>query len=359
MTEITRTIGSGQDHTTLQDWEDNLDNVAYYESGDDAIGQIVGTIAQTAITTVNGGTTVGLNSVHLTVASANRGDGTAGTGDGLIKSSDVTFFSVWTPNGFNKYRFSWMDLDGNGKKHEVFNCEDQSFGDVAIIDHNIMYDNIEGNIYHGAIAASTRDILAHNNIIYNSQRATSIDVSGITFDGDMATGGCYNNTVYGIKNTSSGDSIGIRVYTNSTNHNNKNNISMGNTSASGTVYDFLYAGTDNVADYNLSGDATADDAGGSNHQISKTAADQFQSVVSGLEDFRLLDTDADAYANGMDLSSTGIADIELDITGFDRTGLTWSIGAVQKPPSTGSTLLPIKFNSGLINNSLIIPRLVT
>src|SRR5690606_4826408 len=61
-------------------WEAELDNVAVDAGGDDAVGECYDDSAFSGAVAIDGGGTVGLNSVTLTAADGEKHDGTAGTG---------------------------------------------------------------------------------------------------------------------------------------------------------------------------------------------------------------------------------------------------------------------------------------
>jgi hypothetical protein len=83
---VTKTIGtSSRDYSTIQLWEDDLDDgtsaandATAYQNGDDAIGEMYDDTAFDESVTIDGGGTVGLNSIKLTVPVGERHDGTAG-----------------------------------------------------------------------------------------------------------------------------------------------------------------------------------------------------------------------------------------------------------------------------------------
>ena len=91
MATITKSIGtSSRDYSTITAWEADLDNTGIYTSGDDAVGECYNDTAFDEDATINGGNTVGLNSVTLTVADGERHDGTEGTGARLVYSGSST-----------------------------------------------------------------------------------------------------------------------------------------------------------------------------------------------------------------------------------------------------------------------------
>ena len=329
-----RSIGAavGRDYSTIQAWEDQLDNGTEYNAGDDALGECYddGNFDENVI--INGGATLGLNSVTLSVVAADRHTGTANTGARMLQTSGGIAIQLAVPNNFNqKYTVEWLEIDKNGQADEAVSTEGASFNDVPTVKNMIIHGADGVDARKGLIAASTRDILVMNCIVYDLTRSTTSTVSGIWVDGDKTDGGVYNCTVANIRNPSTGPAHGIQVATNSANSTVKNNISMDTKTA-----DFEFAGTSPDSDYNLSEDDTADDGGGSNNLINNTYADQFVSTTSGSEDYHLV-TGSDAIDAGVDLVTTP-SGVEIDIDGEDRTdATTWDIGAHEfELPASGA-----------------------
>ena len=160
-----------------------------------------------------------------------------------------------------------------------------------------------------------------NNIVYNIGEGTvSADSSGIRMEGDDKR--IYNNTVYNV------DSWGIEMTSWNASDTNyaRNNMAFGC-----GVADFIFqagSGTNDVA-YCLSGDLTADGAGGTGNQTGITAADQFVSIAG--ENFHLK-AGADAILAGTNLGA-GVWDTDIDgVT--RRTNGNWDIGADQRAADT-------------------------
>lgn len=339
MATVTKTIGSsGRDYTTIASWEADLDSgAAGYSAADDAVGELYADsdFGISATMTIDGGGTIGLNSVKLTVPSAERHDGTANTGVRLLYSA-AGHIAINTPSGFdNKYTFEWFEIDKNGNGEEGFITNSSQFTNVPVIRNCIIHGASGDDAFNGAIYASSRDVLAMNNIIYDWDRNGGTDTKGIFADNDRTSGGLFNNTVYGVTNATA-NSVGIKLSTNSANGANKNNIAMG------CDVDFEFAGTNNDSDYNMSSDTTASGGGGSNNLVSKTASSQFVSITGGSEDLHLK-TGADAIDAGVDLVTTP-TNVNIDINGRDRdsNGDTWDIGAHEfVAAGGGSTILPM------------------
>ncbi len=100
MATLTKTIGTtSRDYSTIQAWEDDLDDgtnaandATAYSSGDDAIGECFNDSAFDESVLINGGGTVELSTIILTVASGEEHDGTAGTGVRQVRTAvNVSF----------------------------------------------------------------------------------------------------------------------------------------------------------------------------------------------------------------------------------------------------------------------------
>ena len=333
MATVIESIGTGQDFSTVTLWEADLANK---NSIDDIIGEMINQAFDEQVT-LNNSTP---NSVVLSVEASNRHDGTAGTGARNVASSARTWF-VATPNNFS-YTLEWIEFDANSNAGPSINGESASPNDVSSINTCLIHDQNGGNSFQGFIIAATRDLRVMNCIAYVNVRSTSINY-GLQLDSDKAPGGCLNNTIWGVENAS-GDAHGIRIFTDSTNGDVKNNISAGHTAPSGTANAFIFAGSTNVdSDFNLSDDLTADDGGGSNNVISASAID-FVSTVGGSEDLHLNSESSDAHGVGVDLGTTP-SGVEIDIDNTNRdTDIgadAWDIGADQFVPiSAGAQVWP-------------------
>jgi len=66
MATVTKSIGvTSRDYSTITAWEADLDNVAYYSSSDDAVGEMYDDSDFDEQVTINGGSTVGSEDLHL------------------------------------------------------------------------------------------------------------------------------------------------------------------------------------------------------------------------------------------------------------------------------------------------------
>lgn len=333
MPTVTKSIGtSSRDYSTVTLWEADLDNTTPYDAGDDAVGEMYNDSNFDESVTINGGGTIGLNSVTLSVNSASRHTGVAGTGARFVCSTARTL-TLAVPSGFGtKYTMEWFEFNANSQDG-FLSTAGSNFGDPGILRNAIIHHASGGNSFDGMLQAQTRDIRVMNCIFYRLTRNTSSDCRMVNIDSDQANGGVFNTTVYFVSN-SSGKAVCIDDNSNDANGKYKNNIAMG--AAGTTSFDFEFSGTNPDSDYNMSSDATADDAGGTSNLLSKTASSQFVSIVDGSEDFHLK-AGSDAIDTGVDLVTTP-TNVNIDIDGRDRDAQAdvWDIGADELVSATPS-----------------------
>ncbi len=342
---VTRSIcASGCDYTTPASWEADLDNGAVYGSGDDAVGELYDEVyLVTSGVTINGGGTVGLNSITLSVAPGERSDGIAGTGARIYADATIagSFLTLNPLSGSDKLIVEYVEISGNGNTTTLFiSTAGATSGRVPIVRYVMLHDGQNTTANNSFIGNNTRDVLVHNSIMYDYvMTANNRTIYGINCDCDQAGGGIFNNIVYGLTAHGSGVAIGIRVFSDDPDGIVRNNISVGHTN---NPVGFEFAGSSNLtSSNNLSEDATADDGGGSGHITGATLADLFVSTVSGSEDFSPKTGSAPQVNTGVDLGTTPTG-VNFDFKGRDRDaqGDVWDIGAIEyvsAPPSGGGT----------------------
>jgi hypothetical protein len=332
-TTVTKSIGtSSRDYSTMTAWEADLDNTLVYVSGDDAVGECYNdsTFSVTSTVTIDGGATVGLNSITLTVADAEKHDGTAGTGAKIDNSTALASGSIYMST--NIYiTVSWLELEysgpsgGNGGRSGIGSTVPSTNRTVS---HMIVHELI-GRRTVTALGAAN----CINNIVYNiettnlsSDSSNAINMAGSNWYIDYTIA---NNTVYNIIKppTSSYplNAFGIRYSTRTATNSGfvKNNIAVG---AETDYSRFDNSGDLSEVTNNISSDATAV---GTDDITGVVIADQFVSIVSGSEDLHLK-SGSDAIGAGVDLGTTPDG-VQYDIDGVDRDarGTTWDIGADQ------------------------------
>lgn len=342
----TRSIGSGQEYTTIAAWEAELNNIYYTSAGTDAVGECYAVADFDEYPTIDGGDT-NIDSITLTAESASRHDGSENSGVRILRTGSYCL-AVKPGAGYNlAMTISWLELDMNGNAGPCIDTTGTAYGNLPILGQLLAHGQSAGSGYFGTISAYSRDVLAVNCVCYDDVRVSSSAENVVIYvDGDISGGGVLNCVAYGGANSSTGGATGIRAYTNSANNNVQNNISMAHTSG-GTALDFGFAGTSGNHDYNLSEDASADDGLASppgNCLINQSVASlNFVSTAGGSEDFHI-QSGSVAIDQGVDLGA-GYG-VEVDINGRDRdaSGDTWDIGAhefVAAAPAAGLATRPL------------------
>ncbi|MEM8973619.1 MAG: hypothetical protein AAGD43_16290 [Pseudomonadota bacterium] len=334
MATVTKSIGtSSRDYSTITLWEADLDNVAEYSSGDDAVGECYNDSVFDESVTINGGNTVGLNSITLTAASGERHDGTAGTGARVVRTSNGLFVTISGANSID-YEISWLEFDANGNECSIATRAAANNTVANIVLHG--WDGTD-NSAELLVAQGSVNSNYTNCIIYDLTQGFS-GASGAaclmrqSFDGINV----YNCTLHDVSDAS-GNATACLILSDRSDENCRNVICTGATNTgSGSATDFSPASPTNATmDYNMSSDTSAS---GANSITSVTVADQYVSTVSGSEDLHLK-TGSDAIGAGVDLG-TSPTNVNIDINGRDRDaeGDTWDIGAHQFVAGGGGAL---------------------
>ena len=324
MPTITKSIGTiGRDYSTITAWEADLDNGALYASGDDAVGETYNDSAFDESVTIDGGGTVGLASVTLTVAAGERHDGTAGTGARIVRSSLSAEVLTFGANTLTK-ALQWLELD-------LSSAAASSRQAYLLARHNAGISRVTQALMHGA--ASVQSLAAmyyvrlralsgttiNNSIIYDtSETFTGSGGERAVVENDGNAIEVYNVTINDANNANSnGTMLGVKTPAGST---VKNTVA---TDITGTSSGSCFSAAGTVS-HNASSDATAS---GTGSLTSITTADQFVSIVAGSEDLHLK-SGADVIDAGTDLGTTPTG-VNIDIDGRDRDAEadTWDIGA--------------------------------
>ena len=328
MATVTKTIGTAsRDYSTITLWEADLDNFStIYANGDDAVGECYNDSDFNEVVNINGGGTsiTGLNSIKLTVAEADRHDGTAGTGARMVYDSKIQMYSD------KNIEVCWLEIDWGGTS-----AGGNQFS--IVYTHNNSYQQkIANMLVHDAQSASTARMIqgkygyltVANNIIYNLTHTSTYRGYGIYVD-SYRPSYAYNNTVHNIQSThpSAAYTFGIHFL-----HSNniRNNIVT-------EVGDGIYSGCfgNSAGGTNSNNMSTDDTAPGPNSLTEVTASAQFVSVVEGAEDLHLA-TGSEAIGAGANLGSAGDI-VQFDIDGVYR-GSVWDIGADQTPATVTKTI---------------------
>ena len=315
----TASIGtSSRDYSTITLWEADLDDTTIYGAGANAVGECYNDTAFDESATINGGNTVGLSSVKLSVANGERHDGTEGTGARFLFSIGRNIIVSQSLD----CSIEWLEIDGNLQggnysislaysatgTHIISNCilhgtraggTIKTFGDgrTWIIQNNIAYDFISTGNYSSAVV--------------NTSGGGGTKIYNCTFH-DFQGGGTANTTIitvadsslYEIKNVITTDPSGTTT-------GSKTCISPSSFSTA-------------TVNNNLSSDSTASGTGSKTNQ---PASRQFVSTLSGSEDLHLIFKSA-AIDAGVDLGTTPDG-VQYDINGKDRDteNSIWDIGA--------------------------------
>lgn len=325
-------------YATITLWEAGLDDTGLYSSSDDAVGECYDDSAFDEAIAINGGGTVGLSSVTLSVASGERHDGTAGNGARIVKSADWSTGILYADYNM-PVTLEWLEINAGGYKSTTTSGTVVGVGASGVssayrkIIRNMLIHDANGADKHMTAVSKVDNRppwTVMNNIIYDiSVTSGGRSVRAIsTSSTSPAASYIYNNTVYKLTNNTSGSSVGITI-DDDADEIVKNNIvcdvDLGSTSGTEACYSPTTP-SNATAQYNLSSDSTAT---GTGSLTSKTAGNQFVNTANGSEDLHLKDN-ADALRAGVDLGTTP-SGVEIDIDGRNRdsSGDTWDIGADQ------------------------------
>ena len=316
-------------YSTISAWESDLDDTSYYSSSDDAIGEAYNDSTFNEQVIIDGGGTVGLSSVKLTVPSSQRHEGKAGTGTKIEYTGSASIsFLIKRSN----ITVEWLELDlsscgstvSSGLNFGANSTQEVYFTNNLIHDLKTQSVHIHG-IYVWGTGSSSNSRYLMNNIIYNiDNSSTTKEAMGLTVSSGNWNVYLYNNTVYHVKTTGSGDDAFCFNIVD-TDTTLKNNIAARPVAASSSD-EKCFSGssfTGSTHDYNLSTDSTAT---GTNSVTGEDYEDLFVSVTVGTEDLHL-EEGAAAIDAGVDLG-TSPTGVNIDIDGFDRdTVASWDIGA--------------------------------
>jgi hypothetical protein len=314
-------------YQSLSTWESELDDTILYSSGDTAQGEAYndgGAFSSASEFLIDGGTTVGLNNVVLTVPLNERHDGTD-TGTEITTTANVTMVRINRDN----VEVSWFYLNlacttGNHRAATMVAVSrvDSGFRNNIIVNNCDADSDIRYGIHMGG------NILVNaffeNNIMYHGQNDPA-SKAPIYMARNSDT---INNTVYKWSDTQGFFFVGSSTADTS---KVQNNIFIEN----GTNFPASVTGTPDAWSHNMSSDDTADDVGATGAILNATASNLFVSTVAGSQDLHLK-TGAEAVGSGINLYGVRTS-LEVDINGNDRETLTkaannsvaWDIGAHQ------------------------------
>lgn len=343
MATVTRTIGTaGRDYSTITLWEADLDNGAVYAAGDDAVGECYDDSAFDESVTINGGGTVGLTSVTLTVAVGERHDGTAGTGARIVRSA--AFVSDLLALERNSTTAKWLEIDGNGQGASAASLGRQLRALCSF--HNIIAHGLRGTSSPTVMLGSANTTAGGTNFVTNSiaydySHLSRGQLMGIGFfNASTRAHSFFNNTVHNIAGNHATELVACyQSKSNTANHQFRNCVgTAASNSGAGPDSDFATNAL-NQLETNASSDATASGTGSLTNIVT---ADQYVSTVVGSEDLHLK-SGSDCIDAGTDLGTTP-SGVNIDINGRDRDaeGDVWDIGAHEYvAPSSGGYKDPL------------------
>jgi hypothetical protein len=339
MATVTKSIGTtSRDYSTMTAWEADLDAGTIYSASDHAVGECYNDSAFDESVTIDGGATIGLASVTLTVAAGERHDGTAGTGARLVASVFRTF--GFPADAVVRHVF-YLEFDANKQSSSSNFLSLGSGGNVG--SHLIVHGSRHtGNNYAVGFSfenPATPVSVLHNCAVYDIQNtSTGAAIQyGINIISGSRRRNASNCTIHGITNNNGSGSCTGLAFTDSNLYVVQNNVVTDISGTSSGVMACFSPKTPATA--TVSNNASSDDtASGTGSLTNIVTADQYVSTVVGSEDLRLK-SGSDCIDAGTDLSATGIADIDVSITGVTRPqGAAWDIGA-DEFVSTGSLYL--------------------
>jgi hypothetical protein len=331
------TLGS-RNYTSVAAWEAS----GYGGAGgtDDARGEMYADSDFDEGPTLNNNTP---QSILLRAAAGERHSGVAASAEGdhvRMRYTGTARTLSWDVAVGENASLQWVEFDGNGGTYRI-DAQGQSVGQVGEVSHCLAHDSTaaSGGHYQGFIYALTRDVLTHNNLIYDFARTTTLLMRGLSLDSDRTEGGAFNNIIDRIDNTGTGNAEGFEVASNTSNGTVINNAisSITTSGGSGTTACFGFSGTSTVTDTNVSDDATADDADSASetNYINQTYADMYTSTVNGSENYKPQDASSPLITNSATTPGAvpgGYAldadDVAIDIEGNDRgtAAASWYIG---------------------------------
>lgn len=342
MPTIVKSIGTnGRDYSTLALWEADIDNAAVYAAGDTAKGEGYNDSVFTGVCVIDGGSTIGLAAIKITVASGQRHTGVAGTGCRFSSTTNSNVFRC--DNNTVPIEVSWWECNTGGGTGGGTIVDGSGATAPSMTLHHLILHNAATTTATRCIQISgnSNACIVHNCILYRiSSTSTGNNVIRVLDSTSQLNAQIYSNTLYNAtKDNGTGDCRGI-ITGNNANVLVKNNIAIecnkGTTTGAKTDYSF---GANPVRSHLISSDTSAD---GTGSITSVTAASLFVSTVSGSEDLHIL-VGSPAWKVGTDLG-TSPTDINLDIDGFDRDAVNypWDIGADQRLNPITASVTPMQ-----------------
>jgi len=303
MPSATETIGTGETYTTPWAWEAALPaSIDQVYTGECKAEEFVATF------TFDGHTTDADNYYHLTAESGAEHDGRAHELSGL---GNARLSATYNGSGLGDdyIRVSWLEWlhDGNVSPSMYLLGTSE---DNCLIHHCIFH--MPTNFGVGGISCAGASSF-YRNIIYGTHRGLNV----------ITGGECYNNTSFDYRVGHSSFQGALRVY--SSDGAIRNNAFF----EGPWNIDFNWRGLTPAASHNCSSDGTADDVG-TDSLVNKDATDNLVNATDTWAecDCRIREDAVDLLGAGVDLSATGLPEIDVPIS--DRSATitgSWSIGA--------------------------------
>lgn len=330
MPTITKSIGtSSRDYSTITAWEADLDNTTPYDASDDAVGECYNDSAFDETVVLDGGTTIGLATVRLSVAAGHRHTGVAGTGARIVRTggggTGAVLFSIGAGWSTDTRFIEWLDFNLNGQNYQTLLSSGGALNIYRCLIHGLTAGAHGGEpasgVYMSAANVTNRIL---NCIVYALSSTSNSSLTGIRTGVNVDRSfDVINCTVHGVTVSATvatgmllGDAAGPTL-------RYRNNVAVATTGGSGPV-DFSPTSFPNsTVSNNASSDGTATGSG----SLTSISSSQFVSTVGGSEDFHLK-ADSVLLNAGVDLVTTP-SQVNLDIDNYDRdaTGVAWDIGA--------------------------------
>jgi hypothetical protein len=319
-------------YTSITNWEAGLDDSDVYSSSDVAVGECHNDSVFAETVVINGGGTVGLASVKLSVHSGSRHTGTAGTGARVIPSGSTTTRIINIAR--DDVTVEWLEISGesatSGSQVGVYISLDS---DDIYINNNIIHDmaalGSAGSRVIGIDCKQGANRFILNNFIYAIISTSTVDAHAVIGIYATRLGSdleIYNNTVFDVSTLTS---TANGIVTNSDATVSNNIVLSCDSGGSGYNEDCFEQSANAASDYNLSDDTTAWGSNSVTSSDGATAANTIDDTTSGSENLHLV-SGSYALGAGTDLGTTPTG-VEIDIDGRDRDaeGDTWDIGADQ------------------------------
>lgn len=328
--------------TPLGDWETDLDDSNVYSNGDDAVGECWNdnNTAFDESIDIDGGGSITLSSVTLTVHSTQRHDGTGGSGARIVRTAGTTYI-IEISHGYSAtVTLEWLEIDANNTSN--YACVFVNSAYATTVRNCLIHQvNVTNPAYGIRLAANGQAHAVLNNFIYdirsNYNSAGAVEVYGIWKEAAVnAAFYCINNTVQGIE-AKKLDAYGI-FYNDDADEVISNNLVADVSSLSGSAACFSDNSPSNAtAETNASDDSTAPGPIAGEPVASGT---EFTGIVEGSENLHL-DSGAecaDTTTNPGTDKGTSPGGVEIDIDGRDRDaeGDTWCVGADQYVAAGGA-----------------------